>query len=85
MKKSRIDFLKGGDESFKWGSVRTGLRPRCIMGIEFKELFGVMKSWGEAILELPSDLRLLPHIGNELHLYVDISPCHKPWASISDL
>lgn len=60
LKKSRIDFLKGGDESFKWGSVRTGLRPRCIMGIEFKELFGVMKSWGEAILELPSDLRLLP-------------------------
>lgn len=57
--KKWMNFLKGGDESFKWGSVRSGLRPRCIMGIEFRELLRMMRSWGEATLELPSDLRFL--------------------------
>lgn len=56
LKKSWLDFLKGGDESFKWGSVRSALRPRSIMGVQFRELFKsdeVIGNRGEASLELP--------------------------------
>lgn len=72
--KSWMDFLKGGDESFKWGSVRSGCRPRCIMGIEFRELFRVLKSWGEDTLELPSDLCLLSASSLDSQSFVMVPP-----------